>query len=115
MKCGQPSEKVTKWLRLDIVACRQAETEGTTVARLGSKRFCAGCDPYSKPFCHGQECNRAAKEGKKRQRATWDCHCGSWDQAHRKTPHCLTCCYAYNANSPNRHARLSLFAGANRR
>ena len=113
IKCGQPAERVTKWLRLDIVACRQAETEGTTVAHLGSRKYCAGCDPYTKPFCHGMECNRAVKEGKKRQRASLDCHCRLSDRASRSSPHCMTCCYAYHANSPQRHNRLRLFSAPN--
>ena len=60
--CRKPAAPITDVIRADAPAAQQAEARGITVARLGSRRFCADCDPYtSRPYCRARTCKMAGK------------------------------------------------------
>ena len=105
-RCKGPSEPDRKVVLLPTVACAEAEKRGTTVARISTRKFCAACDPYSKPFCRGRECNKAAKLGRRRRRIEPNCLC----QPSRKVRHCLVCCKA----AASHHRRVRAVRGKNR-
>ena len=106
VKCWKPAALDRKVVRLDIVACRQAEARGVTVARLNTRQHCSKCDPRDRPLCRGKLCNALVKAGGKRRRGTRDCFCyESWKKK-LKTPHCLDCCRRLHENSPKGRVRL---------
>ena len=61
IRCGEPAEHLRDRMFTPSAACQQAEAKGITVARLSTRKFCAECDPFSKPMCRGRGCPDKAK------------------------------------------------------
>ncbi len=105
IRCGEPAEELRDRVLLPGAAAQQAEARDITVARLCTRKFCAVCDPYSKPFCRGRECNKAVKLGGKRRRVEPACLCQPSRRA--ETRHCLVCCKA----AASHHRRIRSVRG----
>ena len=84
VRCKGPAEPDRRWGRTPGLACALAEKHGTTVARMSTRKFCADCDPYSKPWCMA----RACPNKRKRHRSAGGC---SSPVRHRH-PHCAAAC-----------------------
>ncbi len=76
----------------DPVACVEAERTNSTVARLSTKRYCAGCNPYYRPLCRGRICRET---GEKRRVQPAGC-CNITSTSRRR--HCAKCCVGAAAN-----------------
>ena len=74
------------------VACVEVERTNSTVARLKTKRYCAGCNPYYRPLCRGRICRET---GQKRRVQPAGC-CNITSTSRRS--HCAKCCVGAAAN-----------------
>ena len=83
--CGGPAERLPITMG-DPVACVEAEKTNRTVARLSTKRYCAGCNPYHRPLCRGRICRET---GEKRRVQPAGC-CNITSTSRRR--HCAKCC-----------------------
>ena len=84
LKCGQPAELDRNALRVPAAAAQQAEARGITVARLSTRKFCASCDPYSRPYCRARLCPNKGQ----RHRA----YAGCTRLTRHNFPHCTAAC-----------------------
>ena len=84
LKCGQPAELDRNAIRVPAAAAQQAEARGITVARLSTRKFCASCDPYSRPYCRGRLCPNKGQ----RHRA----YAGCTRLTRHNFPHCAAAC-----------------------
>ena len=73
VKCGDLAELDRKYRNLPAVYAVQAELEDVTIARLMTRRFCVGCDPYRLPWCTARKCPDRS-QGKHRALAHGCCH-----------------------------------------
>ena len=89
--CGDAAEPLPVTMA-DPVACLEAERTNSTVARLKTKRYCAGCNPYYRPLCRGRICRET---GQKRRVQPAGC-CNITSTSRRR--HCAKCCVGAAAN-----------------
>ena len=89
--CGDAAEPLPVTMA-DPVACVEAERTNSTVARLKTKRYCAGCNPYYRPLCRGRICRET---GQKRRVQPAGC-CNITSTSRRR--HCAKCCVGAAAN-----------------
>ena len=89
--CGDAAEPLPVTMA-DPVACVEAEKTNSTVARLRTKRYCAGCNPYHRPLCRGRICRET---GQKRRVQPAGC-CNITSTSRRR--HCAKCCVGAAAN-----------------
>ena len=89
--CGGPAERLPITMG-DPVACVEAEKTNSTVARLSTKRYCAGCNPSHRQLCRGRICRET---GEKRRVQPAGC-CNITSTSRRR--HCAKCCVGAAAN-----------------
>ena len=89
--CGDAAEPLPVTMA-DPVACVEAERTNSTVARLSTKRYCAGCNPYHRQRCRGRICRET---GEKRRVQPAGC-CNITSTSRRR--HCAKCCVGAAAN-----------------
>ena len=102
--CKGPAEPDRRWARLPTVACVEAEKYGTTVARLSTRKYCAACDPYSKPWCRSRKC------GNKKKHRSAPCSQCSQPTKH-PYPHCHDACMALKATAKAREMARQIRMG----
>ena len=90
MRRTPPSRCRSRW-QTPSRAWRRKETN-STVARLKTKRYCAGCNPYHRPLCRGRICRET---GQKRRVQPAGC-CNITSTSRRR--HCAKCCVGAAAN-----------------
>ena len=86
VRCKGPAERHRKVVRVDPVACAEAERLGITVARLSTRKFCASCDPWAAPFCQTAACKAAGRKVRALPKG-----CCKWTATPNHRPHCQAC------------------------
>ena len=84
MQCGGPAELLRNIVRSPAASAQQAEAAGVTIARLSTRKFCAECDPFSKPMCRASACPDKAKP----HRSILTCK----NPSTHRLPHCAAEC-----------------------
>ena len=83
--CGKPSELLPTTMN-HRVACVQAESTNSTVARLNTRKFCQHCSAKNGSLCRGRSCR-----GKEQKNVVQRPNCCPTTRSGKRR-HCSVCC-----------------------